>query len=331
MTRRPRRVVIEARAKLNLGLAVGPRRRDGFHELCTVFQSISLADTLVATPRRRGFTLRVRHAQAAARGPLDRALCARVPRGGSNLVLRAARALAARCRLRTGAHFTLVKRIPAQAGLGGGSADAAAALVALARLQRPEPRSGVLFEVARHLGADVTFALRGGTALGTGRGDVLRPLRLARPFRAVVAVPEWGVDTAAAYARWDRVKNGLTHWKRKLRFAERVGRTRVTVSGALRLGNTFEHVLGVRRAEFDALRRRMRAAGLLRPHLTGSGSAVFALVAPGVRVTQVVDRFVGGERLFVVRSTGRGLRSAGQATAGRFARRPDPPTGRGAM
>ena len=315
-SRRParaaRRVIIEARAKLNLGLAVGPHRPDGYHEIATLFQSISLADTLIAETRPRGFSLRVRHEHAAARG---RARRLAVPGGSGNLVLRAARALRREAQWRDGARFTLIKRIPSRAGLGGGSADAAAALVALSRLHGGTRDPGAIGRIAAGLGADVAFALSGGTALGRGRGELLSPVASA-PFRAVVAVPAWAVSTPAAYARLERVKYGLTRWRAHLRFAERIGRTRVTVASALKLGNTFEHVLGERRADFDALCRRLTAAGLKQPHLTGSGSAVFAIVAPGVRVNQVVDRFEGSETLYVVRSVPRGLRLMRQARTG---------------
>src|SRR5437867_4078156 len=122
----PRAVEIEARAKLNLGLAVGPERADGYHEIATIYQSITLADTLVATRIRRGFRLRVRHEDASVRGQAGRALRAPVPAGESNLVVRAARKMAERAGSEGGASFRLIERTPARAGLGGGSADAAA-------------------------------------------------------------------------------------------------------------------------------------------------------------------------------------------------------------
>src|SRR6059036_1658047 len=118
-------VVVEARAKLNLCLAVGPRRADGYHDLITLFQSISLSDTLVIESRPRGFSVRVRSEPSAMRSRKSRGREPRFPKGRENLVLRAARFLARRCRLEAGARFTLIKRIPMRAGLGGGSADAA--------------------------------------------------------------------------------------------------------------------------------------------------------------------------------------------------------------
>jgi 4-diphosphocytidyl-2-C-methyl-D-erythritol kinase len=310
MSRRalPRRIEIEARAKLNLGLVVGPLRADGFHDLVTVFQSITLADTLVAERAARGLTLRVRHESAAVRGRPDLEQRAMVPAGDDNLVLRAARLAHERLGLPGGARFRLVKRIPAQAGMGGGSADAAAAIAAVLALHGARVSRQRRIELAAELGSDVPFAITGGTALGTGRGERLRPLSLARPFRAIVAVPSWRVPTGAAFRRVDKAKYGLTQWEPTLRFAASLGRNRVTTSCTARLGNTFERVLDHQAPEFESLRARLRAAGALQPHLTGSGSGVFAFLPSGVPARDVAGRFVGDERLFVVRSVGRGLR-----------------------
>jgi 4-diphosphocytidyl-2-C-methyl-D-erythritol kinase len=309
-------VRVEARAKLNLGLAVGPARADGFHELATIFQSISLADTLTVEPRARGFSLEVRFEDASARpggsaGRVTRsargAAVAAVPRGPTNLVLRAARLLAARYDLPGGARFTLIKRIPAGAGLGGGSADAAAALTGLARLHRLRLKPAERLGVGAELGSDVPFALLGGTALGLGRGVRLRPLRLARSFRAVVAVPSWRVSTARAFRQWARRKYDLTRWTAKLVFAQSLGREAIRVERAVHLGNAFEEVLGERRSEFLSLCVRLRRAGVEEPHLTGSGSGVFGIVPAGLPARRVVERFTGNESMFLIRSRGTGL------------------------
>jgi 4-diphosphocytidyl-2-C-methyl-D-erythritol kinase len=200
-----------------------------------------------------------------------------------------------------------VKRIPAGAGLGGGSADAAAALTALARLYRLRLSSPERMAMAAELGSDVPFALGGGTALGLGRGERLRRLRLAEPFRAVLAVPAWRVRTARAYAEIDRRKYGLTLWRSILRFAQSLGREAIRPGWAARLGNTFEEVLGERRSGFHSLCARLRRAGAEEAHLTGSGSAVFGIIPAGLPGTRVVERFSGDERIYLVRSKGRGL------------------------
>lgn len=306
----PRRVVIDARAKLNLALAVGPARPDGFHDLVSVFQSVSLADTLLAERTRRGFALAVRHERAAVCGR-EPSLAKRrtlVPPGADNLVLRAARLAHERLGLPGGARFRLVKRIPAQAGMGGGSADAAAALAAVLALHGVRLSLADRIALATELGSDVPFAVLGGTALGLGRGERLAPLRLDEPFRAIVAVPDWTVPTSAAFRRVDKAKYGLTRWGATLRWAASLGRNRVTTSRTARLGNTFERVLGDRTRDFESLCERLVAAGTLHPRLTGSGSGVFGILPKGVLAREAVGRFAGDERLFVVRSEGRGLR-----------------------
>ena len=305
---RPRRVEVTARAKLNLGLAVGPRRADGFHDLVTVFQSVSLADTLVAGRAARGFSLEVAHRSVALRGLPEPASRARVPSGADNLVLRAARLVHERYALPGGARFRLVKRIPARSGMGGGSADAAAAIAAtfaLHGLRRPRAERIAL---AAELGSDVPFAITGGTALGMGRGERLRTMQLVGPFTAVVAIPSWRVSTGPAFRRLDKDKYDLTLWKSTLRLAGILGRKRVTAHYTSRLGNSFERVLGFRRPDFESLRARLLAAGVLHPHLTGSGSGVFGILPKGMSAREVAGRFAGNERLFAVRSMGRGLR-----------------------
>ncbi|MBI1796326.1 MAG: 4-(cytidine 5'-diphospho)-2-C-methyl-D-erythritol kinase [Candidatus Eisenbacteria bacterium] len=306
MSVRPARVRVEARAKLNLGLAVGPRRADGFHDLATVFQSISLADTLTVERRTRGFSLAIRYEDASVRRAGLRGR-GRIPAGRDNLVLRAARLVAARYRLTGGAHFHLVKRIPAGAGLGGGSADAAAAIAGLARLHGLAIAPAERPAIGAALGSDVPFALFGGTALGLGRGERLRRLRLAAPFRALIALPPWRVSTAAAFRAMDRGKYGLTGWGSKLRIAQRIGREAITPNVVARLGNSFEGVPGKHRAEFLSLRDRLRVAGVEAPHLTGTGSAVFGVIRAGRPGQHVVERFAGSETVFLVRSRGRGL------------------------
>jgi len=302
--RRPARVTVEARAKLNLALAVGPRREDGDHELATVFQSISLADTLIAEPRRRGFSLEIRWRDAALRGrtPRDPDITA----DGDNLVLRAARRFSDDFGLAGGARFVLLKRIPSRAGLGGGSADAAATLRAMAALHGLRPRRARLMALAADLGADVPFALFGGTALGLGRGERLERLRLTEPFHAVLAVPDWRISTASAFRRIDRSKYGLTRWNAKLRSLQALSRKPVSATDSLRLGNVFEDVLGDCRTRFDSLSLRLAAAGLSCVRMTGSGSAVFGVTATEAEARRIIGRVNGSEPLYMVRSTGAG-------------------------
>lgn len=313
MRRAASSVRVTARAKLNLGLVVGPVRPDGFHELATIFQSISLADTLTATKRREGFTLHIRHEDAATprmprgrRGPgASRGL---VPAGADNLVLRAARLFAASVGYPGGARFDLVKRIPAQAGLGGGSADAAATLLAMERIAGLSVSRARRLALAEELGSDVPFAVFGGTALGLGRGEKLTRLRLDRPFRALLVVPAWRVPTAEAFYQIDRNRLPLTDWKANLRFARLLGRAPLGPGRALGLGNAFEDVLGMKRGEFLSLRDRLLAAGAESVSLSGSGSAVFGILPPGIPSHVVAGRLAGTESRYAVKSERSGLR-----------------------
>ena len=191
--RQPTRPVsVRAYAKINLDLRVLGTRLDGFHELRTVFQSISLHDTVACIPREGPFAIEC----SAAGVPLDR----------SNLIWRAAEALWRALR-RSGPIYgvgvRLDKRIPLQAGLGGGSADAAAALIGLARTWGVPLRPAQLTDVAATLGADVPFFLAGGTALGLGRGDDVYPLADLPRHWIVLLVPGFGVSTSEAYGWYD--------------------------------------------------------------------------------------------------------------------------------
>lgn len=173
-------LALPAHAKLNLDLAVRGVRPDGFHEISTRFQTISLHDLLLIEPAS-GTDLNGRR--------------------DDDLVLRAQRALEEAVGQRLPARFRLVKRIPSGAGLGGGSADAAAALRGLSRLYRLDCD---LSPIAAGLGSDVPFCLIGGAAVATGRGERLVPAAGARGWYAL-AWPGFPVATPAVYAKWDEI------------------------------------------------------------------------------------------------------------------------------
>jgi 4-diphosphocytidyl-2-C-methyl-D-erythritol kinase len=184
-------LAIAAPAKINLHLEVLGRRPDGFHELRTLLQSIDLADRLELEPAPVG------------RLQLEVDPPGVVPVDG-NLVLRAAGALWSHVGRRPGARLRLVKRIPAGGGLGGGSADAAAALVALDRLWGTGLGTSALLRLAAGLGSDVPFFLLGGLALGVGRGDEVYPLPDLGPLTVVVATPALSIPTPEVYGSLDR-------------------------------------------------------------------------------------------------------------------------------
>ncbi|GAB7049957.1 4-(cytidine 5'-diphospho)-2-C-methyl-D-erythritol kinase [Catenuloplanes indicus JCM 9534] len=188
-------VRVRVPSKINLHLGVGPLRDDGFHELNTVYQAISLYDELTA---RRGDTLSLTmEGEGTGSLALD----------GTNLIIRAVQALADYARVPAHARLHLRKQIPLAAGLAGGSADAAAALVACDALWGIGLSRDQLAEVAATLGSDVPFLIYGGTALGTGHGETISPV-LVRPhsWHWVVAVADGGLSTPEVYRELDRLR-----------------------------------------------------------------------------------------------------------------------------
>jgi len=176
-------------AKVNLHLGVGPVRANGFHELVTVFHAVDLFDEVLATPAPAlSLTLR---------GSADG-----VPTDSQNLAWRAAILLAAHAGVSPDVALEITKAIPVAGGMAGGSADAAATLVACAALW--DVPSSELPALAAELGSDVTFPLLGGTALGTGRGEILRPVPMTQTLQWVFVLADHGISTAEAFRELDR-------------------------------------------------------------------------------------------------------------------------------
>jgi 4-diphosphocytidyl-2-C-methyl-D-erythritol kinase len=193
-------VVARAPAKVNVHLAVGPLRADGFHELRTVYLAVSLFDTVTVRPGS-GLALTVTGEGTTGSGPDA------VPTDRRNLVWRAAELLAERAGVSADATITIDKSIPAAAGLAGGSADAAAALVALDALWGTHATRGELAALAAQLGSDVPFSLHGGVALGSGRGEQLSPVLARRRWDWVLGIAGEGLSTPAVYAELDRLRD----------------------------------------------------------------------------------------------------------------------------
>jgi len=192
-------VTARAPAKVNLELVVGALRPDGYHDLATVFQAVALADDVTARPARDeasdDVTVTVSGPQAAA-----------VPLDGSNLAVRAARLLAAHTGLDARVHLHIHKEIPVAGGMAGGSADAAAALVACDALWGTGLSRDELRALAAELGSDVPFSLLGGTAVGTGRGERLTPALARGDHHWVIALAARGLPTPAVYRELDRLR-----------------------------------------------------------------------------------------------------------------------------
>ena len=185
-------VRVRVPAKINLHLAVGERQGDGYHDLVTVFHAVDLYDEIVVSPAAR---LSVRTPGMSG-----------VPTGAKNLAGAAARALADRLGIKAGVAIEISKQIPVAGGMAGGSADAAAALVGCAALWGADLPRDVLAMVGGELGADVPFALSGGTAVGTGRGERLSPVLARTPLHWVLALADGMLSTPEVYAELDRLR-----------------------------------------------------------------------------------------------------------------------------
>jgi 4-diphosphocytidyl-2-C-methyl-D-erythritol kinase len=256
-------VRVPAFAKVNLCLDVLGRRPDGYHELRTVFQTISLFDTLdLELQKKPTIDLHI----------LGDASLSGVP-SADNLVYRALRGLATALGLSQGVRAVLTKRIPVGRGLGGGSSDAAAALIGLLKLtgQRIEPAR--LMELASGLGADVPFFLRGGRALGVGRGDEIYPLPdVDRRHLLVVSPHDIAVPTKDAYGWLSRELTNGDIPNKLLRFCALCWSPQ---GGAL--SNDFEAAVFPRYPRLAAIKRELLQQGAAEASLAGSGSAVFGV------------------------------------------------------
>ena len=284
-------VTVRAHAKINLDLRVLGPRPDGYHELRTVFQSIALHDVIECVPRDGPFAIDC----ATAGVPLDR----------SNLVWRAAEALWRALRRPAQVRDVLIrlhKNIPLQAGLGGGSADAAATLIALTRLWGVPLRPAQLTDVAAALGADVPFFLSGGTALGLGRGDEVYPLADLPRHWIVLLVPGFGVSTSDAYNRYDAERDLARVSAREPQHVPGPWPSR-----AAQMINDLEAPIARHHPEIDQMRTALRRAGALAAAMSGSGSAVFGLFQKRSDALTGVERLSGsGWKVLLTESLDRG-------------------------
>jgi 4-diphosphocytidyl-2-C-methyl-D-erythritol kinase len=252
----------QARAKINLHLAVHARRPDGYHALTTVFQTIDLADTLSIVEHDGPFTLRCPGSDA--------------PEDDTNLVVRAARELAAELGRSepSGLLVTLDKQVPTQAGLGGGSADAMAALRLLCDVWRVPADRDLLAQVGGRLGSDVPFFAWGGTALGVGRGDEITPLPPLPSMACAIVRPPFGVSTADAY-RW--VAESRAHSRPPEQPFEAPASSADWRACLAACRNDFEPVVAARHPEIAEAVAALRDAGAVLAMMSGSGSAIYGL------------------------------------------------------
>jgi 4-diphosphocytidyl-2-C-methyl-D-erythritol kinase len=279
-------VRLPAFAKVNLCLHVLGRRPDGYHELRTIFQTISLRDTLeLSLVSKDGISLEVN----------DTAL----PAGPENLVWRAIDAMRKELDLKSGVHARLEKRIPVARGLGGGSSDAAAALIGMLRLTKKTVPLERLMEIAASLGADVPFFLFGGRALAVNRGDEIYPLpNVPKQSILVVSPKDIGVSTKDAY-QW--LSAELT---KRLEPPKIWGFCALCWSRQEAVSNDFEGPVFRRHPRLGEIRDGLLKRGAADAALAGSGSAVFGIFRNPARARRAARAFPE-DSVFVVETVSR--------------------------
>jgi 4-diphosphocytidyl-2-C-methyl-D-erythritol kinase len=312
----PPPVTVKVPSKINLHLAVGDLRRDGYHELTTVFQALSLTDEVtIAVADEPG--VEVRGEGAAA-----------VPAGAENLAWRAVRELArhaGRDAIELKIRVMIRKGIPVSGGMAGGSADAAAALVGLAALWKLDIGRDELATIAATLGSDVPFALHGGTALGTRRGEQLVPVLTRHTYHWVLALDHQGLPTPKVYGELDRLRADGD--------PPRIGPVEPVLEAlasgdprqlALLLGNDLQAAAVSLR---PGLRRTLRAgvnAGALAGTVSGSGPTCAFLCADGESAVQVAASLAGAGVCRTVR-VAHGPVPGARIVGGEETPRPTPP------
>ncbi|MCL1965439.1 MAG: 4-(cytidine 5'-diphospho)-2-C-methyl-D-erythritol kinase [Firmicutes bacterium] len=254
---------ITAHAKLNWTLSVLGRREDGYHELDTLMQSVALGDS-IEMEHGDGLTLAL--AGKAA-----------VPQDRSNLALRAADVLRKAMGVTAGARILLRKRIPVSAGLGGGSADAAAVLTGLSALWGLSVSDHDLKALALVIGADVPFCLTGGLARARGVGEALTRLDTPAPLEVVIVKPTAGLSTPAVFAAYDKLEKKPSN-------PDSDAATRALTAGnkrmlAAAMGNALQAAAVPLAPEIALCAQALEHLGALRAQMTGSGSAVIGLFA----------------------------------------------------
>jgi 4-diphosphocytidyl-2-C-methyl-D-erythritol kinase len=274
-------VTVRAPAKINLHLGVGAPREDGFHPLVTVYQAVGLCDDVTVAPSP-GWTLGV-----TVPDWID---VDAVPVTGDNIVDRAARLLSEHHGITSMASVSIAKAIPIAGGMAGGSADAAAALVALDRLWQLQTPDDELLALAARLGSDVPFALVGGTALGTGRGELVEPVPDPATWWWVAVPSTRGLSTPAVYRRFDELTPDAPAEPRDARAVLLALSTGDPEVLAAALHNDLEPAALDLRPDLDDLLELGERSGALRGLVSGSGPTCVFLTEDADAARDVAGR-----------------------------------------
>lgn len=257
---------LRTNSKINLYLRVVAGRADGYHEIETIYHSVGLSDDIEITPADQGV---IEVEMVLAEG-----LRGELPEPRRNLVHRAAELLAASGTVPGGVHVKIVKRIPIASGLGGGSGNAAGALVALAEHWKLEHTPDSLIELAAQLGSDVPYCIKGGTALASGRGENLTYLTASISAWFVLGISSRGLPTSEVYAAWDEIRTRSAEGPASMTVALGAGDVE-EVAGLLR--NDLEPAAFHLRPELAEHKGALLRAGALGALVSGSGPTLLGI------------------------------------------------------
>jgi 4-diphosphocytidyl-2-C-methyl-D-erythritol kinase len=286
---------------VNLGLEVLGKRPDGYHELVTVTQTISVADRVIVETAAEGIALEVTGSW-------------QVPADSRNIAWQAAERFLSAAELGGGVRIQLHKEIPPMSGLGGGSSDCVATLIGLGRLF-PGSDAALTWQIAVGLGSDTALFIEGGAALCSGRGEQVKRLGTLTDACLVIARPAVGVSTQQAYAWLTPDDFGDGH--RTLGLADAILTSSQAMAGGLVMANSFQRPVTEHVPAIAQLLSEMGAAGVAHATLTGSGSAAFGLVPDYATAESAAGRLA---------SQGYWARSA-QTTGGGWTIVTEPPQG----
>jgi len=293
-------------AKINLGLKIGPLREDGFHELRTIYQTVALSDQ-VRVDVSKGLGIEI-----ACKDP-------RVPDDESNTCWRVADRILRSLKVRGKVRITIEKRLPVQGGLGAASSNAVATMLALEKELKQPLAPEERLRIASEVGSDLPLFLLGGTVLGTGRGEQVYPLEDLPSFHCVIATPEVGVSTPAAFAEWDKKWPAKSSGSKLTdpNSSDRIStfsrtiyewlngsftptgvpgkgrdRAEALLLDLVRTGieNDFESVVFPKYPAIREVKRALERSGAKYVSLSGSGSAVFGLFADQESANQAVKK-----------------------------------------
>lgn len=290
------KIKIFACAKINLTLSVLGKREDGYHDVEMVMQSIELHDVLQFRSPAEDVRLTVAGAD--------------LPPGEENLVMRTVNLLGSELGIKRGVHIHLAKRIPVAAGLGGGSADAAATLTALNMIWGLGLTLPEMMQLGSALGSDVPFCLLGGTAIARGRGELLTPLPPGPRIGLVLVKPPFGVSTAQIYGSYTAGQKGRRADCNAMAAALRQGNFAAV---AFNLVNDLEVVTASRYPEIHQIKNRLLAAGASGVLMSGSGPTVFGLTPDlgSARLVAARYRRARGEQVLLTQTISPGVWPSG--------------------